>query len=65
MKLQETLPADGLRRGPSGQLLNGCYYEHSSRQFVSYVQGRRYYEFDGKNLMADWKERIKNYRAID
>lgn len=56
---------DGLRRDESGARLNGMYYERSTGLFVSFVQGRRYFETDGFGHAVDWKKRIQKERAIE
>lgn len=47
-------------------VLNGMYYERSTSKFVSYVQGRRYYEVTPARCLGDraWKERIMRERSI-
>lgn len=47
-------------------VLNGMYYERSTGKFVSYVQGRRYYEVTPARCLGDkaWKERIMRERSI-
>ncbi|WP_277375816.1 hypothetical protein [Paenibacillus polymyxa] len=54
-----------LRTGMDGQLLNGCFYERSTGDFVSYVQGRRHHVFDTGILQNDWMERTKGKRWIE
>lgn len=54
-----------LRTGMDGQLLNGCFYERSTGDFVSYVQGRRHHVFDTGILQNDWMERTKRKRWIE
>lgn len=52
---------------PAGEpVLNGMYYERSTGLYVSYVQGRRYFEVTTARCLGDktWKERIKKERAI-
>lgn len=53
---------------PTGKqpVLNGMYYERSTGLYVSYVQGRRYFEVTSARCLGDkaWKERIKKERAI-
>lgn len=47
-------------------VLNGFYYELSSRKFVSFVQGRRYYEIPASRCKFDrgWQEKLKRERSI-
>lgn len=47
-------------------VLNGMYYEVNTGLFVSYVQGRRYYEVTPAHCLGDraWKERIMRERSI-
>ncbi|MDY7990666.1 hypothetical protein UY286_08730 [Paenibacillus polymyxa] len=54
-----------LRKGQDGQLLNGCYYEHSSNSFVSYVLGRRHHVFNVEVLTKEWMEKTKRERWIE
>ncbi|WP_234404990.1 hypothetical protein [Paenibacillus bouchesdurhonensis] len=52
---------------PAGEpALNGMYYERSTGLYVSYVQGRRYFEVTSARCLGDkaWKERIKKERSI-
>ncbi|MDT9723806.1 hypothetical protein DUZ99_02195 [Xylanibacillus composti] len=49
--------------------LNGMYYEQSSRKFVSFVLGRRYWERLASlcrppMYSKEWQEKIKRERAI-
>ncbi|MGW8956638.1 hypothetical protein [Paenibacillus sp. NPDC055715] len=54
-----------LRKGTEGQLLNGCFYERSTGEFVSYVLGRRQYVFNIDNLQKDWMEKTERDRWIE
>ncbi|MFC4305760.1 hypothetical protein [Cohnella boryungensis] len=47
-------------------VLNGFYYEQSSHKFVSFVQGRRYYEILASRCKfdRDWQDKIKRERSI-
>jgi hypothetical protein len=47
-------------------VLNGFYYEQSSKKFVSYVQGRRHYEILASACRHDkaWKDAIMKERFI-
>lgn len=47
-------------------VLNGFYYEQSSRKFVSFVLGRRHYEILASRcrLPDEWKNKIKEERVI-
>lgn len=47
-------------------VLNGVYYEQSSGKFVSFVLGRRHYEWSAKRCTFDkeWQEKTKRERAI-
>lgn len=51
---------------PVAPVLNGFYYERATDKFVSFVQGRRYYEEPAKGckLPKDWQQRMKRERAI-
>ncbi|MBU7319027.1 hypothetical protein KQX66_25540 [Paenibacillus sp. SM 69] len=51
---------------PGNPVLNGFYYESSTDKFVSFAQGRRYYEEPAKGCghLKEWQERIKKERAI-
>jgi hypothetical protein len=51
---------------PAGEVLNGVYYEAETDLFVSFVLGRRYYEWPAKGCEFDrsWQERIKRERSI-
>jgi len=48
------------------EVLNGFYYEQSSRKFVSFVLGRRHYEILASRCRHDkqWQEKIKKERFI-
>lgn len=48
------------------KVLNGMYYERSTKKFVSYVQGRRYFEIIPSRCLGDkeWKEKTMRERAI-
>lgn len=50
-------------------VLNGFYYEERSRQFVSFVQGRRHFKIEaskckGSDWPREWKEKIMRERSI-
>lgn len=47
--------------------LNGVYYEESSCKFVSFVLGRRHYEWSAKkcSFNKEWQEKTKRERAIN
>lgn len=47
-------------------VLNGVYYEQESGKFVSFVLGRRHYEWSAKRCTFDkeWQEKTKKERAI-
>ncbi|WP_311080919.1 hypothetical protein [Paenibacillus polymyxa] len=47
-------------------ILNGMYYERSTRLFVSYVKGRRHFEIAPSRCLGDkaWKEKTMRERAI-
>lgn len=47
-------------------LLNGFYYESSSKKFVSFVQGRRHYEILESRCreFKYWQDMIKKERSI-
>ncbi|MEK3658212.1 hypothetical protein NSQ29_01455 [Paenibacillus sp. FSL F4-0236] len=51
---------------PVVEVLNGVYYEQASGKFVSFVLGRRHYEWSAKNCTFDkeWQEKTKRERAI-
>lgn len=51
---------------PTGEVLNGVYYETSTDLFVSFSLGRRYKEWPAKGCEFDrsWQERIKRERSI-
>lgn len=51
---------------PDAPVLNGMYYERATDKFVSFAQGRRYYEEPAKGCghLKEWQERIKRERAI-
>lgn len=46
--------------------LNGVYYEESTCKFVSFVLGRRHFEWSAKKCSfdKDWQERTKRGRSI-
>ncbi|WP_099458702.1 hypothetical protein [Paenibacillus crassostreae] len=46
--------------------LNGVYYEESTCKYVSFVVGRRHYEWSAKKCSFDkeWQEKTKRERAI-
>lgn len=46
--------------------LNGAYYEKATGLFVTFVQGRRHYEWSAKGCTFDkeWKERTMRERVI-
>lgn len=50
----------------SPEVLNGVYYEQASGKFVSFVLGRRHYEWSAKRCTFDkeWQEKTKRERAI-
>ncbi|GIO40176.1 hypothetical protein J41TS12_50370 [Paenibacillus antibioticophila] len=50
----------------AAEVLNGVYYEASTGLFVSFVLGRRHYEWSEKGCTfdRDWQERVKRERAI-
>ncbi|MGR6765375.1 hypothetical protein ACU1JV_26765 [Paenibacillus sp. T2-29] len=54
-----------LRKGHDGQFLNGCYYERSTGDFVSYVLGRRHHVFNVEVLTKEWMEKTKRERWIE
>lgn len=47
-------------------ILNGIYYERATGLFVTYVQGRRYFEVSTGQCLGDkaWKEKTMRERAI-
>jgi hypothetical protein len=47
-------------------VLNGFYYEQSSRKFVSFVLGRRHYEMLASRCRhpKEWQDKIKKERVI-
>lgn len=47
-------------------LLNGFYYERSTKKLVSFVFGRRHYEILASRCRLDkeWKEKIMKERSI-
>ncbi len=47
-------------------VLNGFYYETSSRKFVSFVLGRRHYEIPASRcrLTKEWQQKIMRERSI-
>lgn len=47
-------------------ILNGMYYERSSKKIVSYVLGRRHFEVMPSRCIGDksWQEKIMRERAI-
>jgi hypothetical protein len=50
-------------------VLNGFYYGERTRQFVSFVQGKRHFEIlasqcKGPKWPKDWQERIMRERVI-
>lgn len=51
---------------PAGEVLNGVYYERETGLFVSFVLGRRHYEWPAKGCIFDkeWRERTMRERAI-
>ena len=51
---------------PVAPVLNGFYYEQATDKFVSFVQGRRYYEepAKGSQLPKEWREKTKKERTI-
>jgi len=51
---------------PPIAILNGFYYERSTNSFVSFVQGRRFYEEParGCRLLREWQAKIKRERGI-
>ncbi|WP_236575854.1 hypothetical protein [Paenibacillus sp. USDA918EY] len=51
---------------PAGEVLNGVYYERETGLFVSFVLGRRHYEWPAKGCTFDkeWRERTMRERAI-
>ncbi|GIO57965.1 hypothetical protein [Paenibacillus cineris] len=51
---------------PVGERLNGVYYEHATGLFVSFVLGRRHYEWPAKGCTFDkeWREKTIRERAI-
>lgn len=61
----DELPKKG-RIALTPSVLNGMYYERSTKKFVSYVQGRRYFEIIPSRCLGDkeWKERTMRERAI-
>lgn len=50
----------------AGEVLNGVYYEASTEMFVSFVLGRRHYEWPAKGCTFDreWREKTMKERAI-
>ena len=51
---------------PAGEVLNGVYYERETGLFVSFVLGRRLYEWPAKGCTFDkeWREKTMRERAI-
>ncbi len=51
---------------PGPPVLNGFYYERSSKSFVSFVLGRRHYVEPASGCRLDrvWQEKTKRERSI-
>lgn len=51
---------------PAGEVLNGVYYEQATGLFVSYVLGRRHYEWAAKTctFIKEWRDKTMRERVI-
>ncbi|KGE20667.1 hypothetical protein PWYN_00240 [Paenibacillus wynnii] len=51
---------------PKVEVLNGAYYEKATGLFVTFVLGRRHYEWPAKKCTFDkeWREKTMKERAI-
>ncbi|GIP25515.1 hypothetical protein J23TS9_06450 [Paenibacillus sp. J23TS9] len=58
--------ADLVPPAPTQEVLNGVYYEQATGLFVSFVLGRRHYEWAAKGCTFDkeWREKTMRERAI-